>query len=115
MKNLNQFINEKYDSQKIESAIEDCAYGIIDEFNQEGVKGWEEDDIKDFVNGDKEPDYKDIVNAMIHELEEYGDQDNILKYLKKYHSDDSWGESIEVAILRAMQYYYEHDIMCYKK
>ena len=104
MKDIKIFILES-SSQEIELGIENCAWGIIDEFNQEGVQGWDEDDIKDYVNGDKEPDYEDIVNAMISELEEYGDKYHILQYLKKYQTDDSWGESIEVAILRAMQDY----------
>ncbi|MBR6906934.1 hypothetical protein IKN40_00020 [bacterium] len=104
MKNIKNFILES-SSQEIEKNIEDCAWGIIDEFNQEGIQGWDEDDIKDYVNSDKEPDYEYIVNTMISELEEYGDRYHILQYLKKYHSDDSWGKSIEIAILRAMQDY----------
>ena len=105
MKDIKDYINESYNSQKIEKALEDCAWGIIDEFNQEGVQGWEEQDIKKFVNGDEDPDFKVIVDAMIEELEEYGDKSHILQYLKKYDSDETWKESIDVAILKAMEDY----------
>lgn len=91
-------------SQKIEKAIENCAWGVIDYFNQEGVRGWDERDIKRFVRGDEDPDFKVIVDEMIAQLEEYGDKDKILTILKKYDTDE-WHESIDVAILRAMQDY----------
>ena len=105
MKDIKTYINENYNSKDIEKAIEDLAWGILDSFNQEGVKNWDERDMVKYVNGDKEPDYEEIVNAMIYELEEYGDENKILQYIKKYKSDDSWQESISVAILRAMNDY----------
>lgn len=105
MKDIKTYINENYNSKDIEKAIEDLAWGILDSFNQEGVKNWDERDMVKYVNGDKEPDYEEIVNAMIYELEEYGDKNKILQYIKKYQSDDSWKESISVAILRAMNDY----------
>lgn len=107
MKHLNDFLMESkssYNSKKIEKALENCAWGVLDYFNQEGISGWDERDIKKYVNGDKEPDFKTIVDAMIGELEEYGDKDKILPILKKYDTDE-WHESIDVAILCAMKDY----------
>lgn len=104
MKNIKDYINEANNSKKIEKALEDCAWGVIDYFNQEGVKNFDEDDWKEYVNGDKDLDFTQIVDAMIYELEEYGDKNNILQILKKYDTEE-WKESIEVAILRAAQDY----------
>ena len=101
---LNKSIKKNKTSEEIEKALEDCALVIIDYFNQEGVADFDEQDWKDYINGNKEPDYKKIVDAMIDELEEYGDKDDILSILKKYNTDE-WKESIEIAILKAAEYY----------
>lgn len=103
MKHLNEYLVESK-SQEIEKNLEDCAWGIIDMYNQEEVQGWTEDNIKKFVNGDKDPDFAYIVKDMISELENYGDDGGLLPILKKYESKE-WKESIEVAILRAMNDY----------
>lgn len=103
-KHLNE--NEiEYDSVQIEKNLEDCALGVIDFLNQEGDIKWDENTIIDYVNGDDDPDFQDLVNCMIDELEEYGDRNNILQYLELYNTDETWKESIEVAILRAMKQY----------
>ena len=103
-KHLNE--NEiKYDSVQIEKNLEDCALSVIDFLNQEGDIKWDENTIIDYVNGDDDPDFQDLVNCMIDELEEYGDRNNILQYLELYNTDETWKESIEVAILRAMKQY----------
>ena len=107
-KRLNE--NDEYDSVQIEKNLEDCALGVIDFLNQEGDVNWDENAIIDYVNGDDDPDFQDFVNCMIDELEEYGDRNNILQYLELYNTDETWKESIEVAILRAMQEYVQ-DIM----
>ena len=103
---IKKHLNEnEYDSVQIEKNLEDCALGVIDFLNQEGDIKWDENVIIDYVNGDDEPDFQDLVNCMIDELEEYGDRNNILQYLKLYNTDETWKESIEVAILRAMEQY----------
>ena len=108
---IKKHLNEnEYDSIQIEKNLEDCALGVIDFLNQEGDIKWDENTIIDYVNGDDEPDFQDLVNCMIDELEEYGDRNNILQYLELYNTDETWKESIEVAILRAMQEYVQ-DIM----
>ena len=106
MKDLKQFILETNKSQDIEKALEDCAIGVLDYLNQEGVVAWDEREIIKYVKGDKEPDFKDLVDCMINELEEYGDKGSIklLPILKKYETEE-WKESIEVACLRAMHEY----------
>lgn len=103
-KHLYENENE-YNSVQIEKNLEDCALGVIDFLNQEGDIKWDENVIIDYVNGDDDPDFQDLVNCMIDELEEYGDRNNILQYLKLYNTDETWKESIEVAILRAMKQY----------
>ena len=103
-KHLYENENE-YDSVQIEKNLEDCALGVIDFLNQEGDINWDENAIIDYVNGDDDPDFQDLVNCMIDELEEYGDRNNILQYLELYNTDETWKESIEVAILRAMKQY----------
>ena len=100
MKDLKDFIITESNSNKSLKALEDLAWGIIDYFNQEGVKGFEENDWVKYVNGDKDPDYKEIVDAMINELKEYGDKNNLLKILEKYPSSEL-KEDIELSILRA--------------
>ena len=111
MKDLKQFILETNKSQDIERVLEDCAIGVLDYLNQEGVVAWDEREIIKYVKGDKEPDFKDLVDCMINELEEYGDKGKVklLPILKKYETEE-WKESIEVACLRAMQKYVK-DIM----
>jgi hypothetical protein len=103
-KHLYENENE-YDSVQIEKNLEDCALGVIDFLNQEGDIKCDENAIIDYVNGDDDPDFQDLVNCMIDELEEYGDRNNILQYLELYNTDETWKESIEVAILRAMKQY----------
>lgn len=103
---IKKHLNEnEYDSVQIEKNLEDCALGVIDFLNQEGDIKWDENAIIDYVNGDDDPDFQDLVNCMIDELEEYGDRNNILQYLELYNTDETWKESIEVAILRAMKQY----------
>ena len=103
---IKKHLNENdYDSVQIEKNLEDCALGVIDFLNQEGDINWDENAIIDYVNGDDDPDFQDLVNCMIDELEEYGDRNNILQYLELYNTDETWKESIEVAILRAMKQY----------
>lgn len=103
---IKKHLNEnEYDSVQIEKNLEDCALGVIDFLNQEGDINWDENAIIDYVNGDDDPDFQDLVNCMIDELEEYGDRNNILQYLELYNTDETWKESIEVAILRAMKQY----------
>ena len=103
---IKKHLNENdYDSVQIEKNIEDCALGVIDFLNQEGDINWDENAIIDYVNGDDDPDFQDLVNCMIDELEEYGDRNNILQYLELYNTDETWKESIEVAILRVMKQY----------
>lgn len=103
---IKKHLNEnEYDSVQIEKNLEDCALGVIDFLNQEGDIKWDENTIIDYVNGDDDPDFQDLVNCMIDELEEYGDRNNILQYLELYNTDETWKESIEVAILRAMKQY----------
>ena len=59
-----------------------------------------------YVNGDEEPDFKYLVDLMIKEIEKNGEPGKIklLPILKKYETEE-WKESIEVAILRAIQDY----------
>ena len=103
---IKKHLNEnEYDSVQIEKNLEDCALDVIDFLNQEGDIKWDENAIIDYVNGDDDPDFQDLVNCMIDELEEYGDRNNILQYLELYNTDETWKESIEVAILRAMKQY----------
>ena len=105
MKDIKTYLLEDR-SQDIEMALEDCALGVIDYLNQEGVVAWDERKIIKYVNGDEEPDFKDLVDCMVNELEEFGDKGKVklLPILKKYETKE-WKESIEVACLRAMQEY----------
>lgn len=104
MKDLKDFIVNESNSSKLLKSLEDLAWGVIDYFNQEGVKDFTEDDWKKYVNGDKDPNYKEIVDAMVAELKEYGDKNNLLDTLKGYPSSDL-KEDIELSILRAAQDY----------
>lgn len=111
MKNLKDYILESGPSETIESALENLAGGVLDYFNQEGVVAWDERKMIKYVKGEEEPNYKEIVDAMIDELEEFGDKGKVklLPILKKYETEE-WKDSIDVAILRAMQDYVK-DIM----
>ena len=127
MKNLKQTIQEKLVinkdiksqnqisqdemSKDIEKALEDFAWGGLDYLNQEGVVDWDEKKLIKYVNGDEEPDFKYLVNLMIEEIKKNGEPRKIklLPILKKYETEE-WKDSINVAILRAMQDYVK-DIM----
>ena len=110
MKDIKTYLLEDK-SEDIEKALEDCAIGVLDYLNQEGVVAWDERKMIKYVNGDEEPDFKDLVDCMINKLKEYGDKGKVklLPILKKYETEE-WKESIEVACLIAMQNYVK-DIM----
>ena len=101
MKNIKEFIYEA--RFNLEKQLEDLALGVLDYFNQEGVKDWDEKDMIKYVNGDKEPDYKVIADEMLAtvETEDNADQ-KTLQFLKDYNKNH---EDIDVAILKAMSDY----------
>ena len=122
MKNLKQIIQEKLVihkdiksqnqisqdemSEDIEKALEDFAWGGVDYLCRKGEVDWDEKKLIKYVNGDEEPDFNYLVDLMIKEIEKNGEPGKIklLPILKKYETEE-WKESIEVAILRAIQDY----------
>ena len=100
MKNITEYISEA--KKNPVEAIKNCAIGLLDYFNQEGVIKWDEDRLKEYVKGKKEPDYKDLVDEMIYDLNKYKDKDNILPILQKYEENKV---IINNAIMDAMTEY----------
>ena len=96
MKKLSQYSKDVYDY------IKDYAIGVIDYLNQEGDIHWDENKIREYLKGTKEPNYEDLVNEMICELEDYGDDNNILPTLKEYDQNKI---IIHKILLDAMQEY----------
>lgn len=101
MKSIVSYLNESLDKNVMKD-IEERAWGIIDYFNQEGVRGFDESDWEDYVDGSREPDYKEIVDEII---AEYGDDPKGKKavaFLKDYEKNK---EDIDAIILRAASNY----------
>lgn len=101
MKSIVSYLNESLDKNVMKD-IEERAWGIIDYFNQEGVRGFDESDWEDYIDGTRDPDYKQIVDEII---AEYGDDPKGRKavaFLKDYNKNY---DDIAMIILRAATKY----------
>ena len=101
MKSINQYLIENKDDDIIKF-IKDYAIGVIDYLNQEGDINWDENKVKEYIKGKKELNYEDLVNEMVCELEDYGDENNILPILKEYEQNKI---IIDKALFNAMEEY----------
>lgn len=103
MKNIVEYICEASTSD-FKKDLEEWAWGIIDEFNQEGVVGFDERDWEDYIDGTKEPDYKQIVDEILYQYQDDNTPSGkkAIAFIKDY---DKNKDEVDAIILKAANSY----------
>ena len=97
-------VNENVDDYNVDDFenLKNIAIGVLDHLNQEGVRNWEENDLLDYISGNKEPNYELLIKFILEDINE--EESDIISLLNQYPNTE-YIEDIQVALLRAMEDY----------
>lgn len=99
MESIINYIGESLRKTDIDD-FKKIARWTIDYVYNEGILPYDDEHLKDYVNGDKEPDYKEVIDITISEFKKFIPA-KILSEINKYPKT-SYKEDFELVILNAM-------------